>query len=189
MYSLGAIKYHCNSKYLQLYNTLFMKNLQKLFSMTMLVCMAVAMFSCSKDDEENLDVEVGIVGEWKIESTEMLINGQSYDAYIEQAAKQAGMDVEAFQEFFGEAFEVEGDFRFMEDKKFDGEVEGETIEGVWSADGKKLVLEYEEDGEQESEEFIVKSLDSSSAVLSSTEVEEEGGVKIEIESILRLKKQ
>lgn len=162
-----------------------MKNLQKLFSMAMLGCMAAALFSCSKDEEENFDVEVGIVGEWEIESSEMLINGQSYDAYIEQAAQQAGMSADDFKDSFGATLDTEGNFHFMEDKKFTGTIEGDSMVGTWSANDKKLILEY---GDGDDQEFIVKSLNSNKAILSIQDLE---GItpELKIEILLHIERK
>ena len=159
-----------------------MKNVQKLFSMAMLVCMAITMFSCSKDEEEDLAVEVGIIGQWEIESTETLINGQS----IAKIAEQAGMSEEEYKKSFGMAFDQEGEFNFMEDKKFEGEYEGSDIAGTWKADGKTLILEYE-DGDQR--EFVVKSLKSTTGALSSIETVSAGQVESKTETILHIEKK
>ena len=135
----------------------------------MLVCMAVAMLSCSKDEEENLDVVVGIIGDWEIESSEMLVDGQSLDTYVENAARQAGISIEDYKESFGDVFgDVEGSFKFMEDKKFTGKIEDDAIAGTWSADGKALTLSYDDGDNQE---YLVKSLNSTNAILSTKDLE------------------
>lgn len=60
-----------------------MKNLQKLFSMAMLVCMAVAMFSCSKDDEETAYIEDDLIGSWTISNAEITLIGTDTDMNTE----------------------------------------------------------------------------------------------------------
>ena len=177
-----------------------MRNLQKLFSMAMLVCMAVTLFSCSKDDEE-LGVEAGIVGKWEISSLEQLINGQSPSTFVEQMAKSLGISVEEFEEEYGDfstfKAEVEGIMEFKDNKTFFQNIEGQTSEGIWSAgEDRMLEMRYKDEEsseiETETHTYNVKSLTSNSAALSQKDIdaEEIGGkeMDVEFEFIIHLKK-
>ena len=57
-----------------------MKIVQKLFSMAMLMCMAITMFSCSKDEEEAIFAEADLMGKWEITSSDYLMNGVPFES-------------------------------------------------------------------------------------------------------------
>ena len=173
-----------------------MKNLQKLFSMTMLVCMAVAMFSCSKDEEE-LGVEAGIVGKWEISSIENLVNGQSPDRFVTQMAQQLGISVEEFEEEYGDfdGFdeEVSEIFQFNEDQTYVEIINDNKGEGTWSAGvDRTLEVKYENAAGYETYVYDVKTLksDRASLSLSGTDKERIGDSEMDInfEFIVHLKR-
>ena len=143
-----------------------MKIVQKLFSMAMLMCMAITMFSCSKDEEEDLAVEVGIIGKWEIESTEMLINGQNIESFITQLAEQTGRSEEELKEEYShEEEDGKGTFEFKSDKTFLGKKEDSSTasKGVWAAgENRSLIIQYEG---QEEVTLTVTSLKSDKATL------------------------
>ena len=164
--------------------------------MAMLVCMAVALFSCSKDEEE-LGVEAGIVGKWEISSIEELVNGQSPDKFVEQMAQQLGISVEEFEDKYGDfneyEDEVEGTIEYKDDKTFCEHIEDdEKAKGTWSA-GENRTLKMKYAGETTYEvTYDVKSLKSNNASLSIsfTDTEEIGDEEMEIdfEVIIHLKR-
>ena len=100
--------------------------------MAMLVCMAVAMFSCSKDEEEAVFAEADIMGTWTISSQDYKVNGESLTG--------------------GEGFTIGYDegstLSIMEDKKYEITVEDYTYEkGTWAFDGRNtLTLTDSNDG-------------------------------------------
>ena len=140
-----------------------MKNLQKLFSMAMLVCLTVTLFSCSKDEEEAVFAEADIMGSWTITQTEG--DDDSFNFYQKKTT-----------------FEFMEDSKYTANKKFNG-VEY-SQEGTWELkDGKTLIL-TDEDGEEEM--FIVQSLNGETAVFVSSgmpnlpgasTIEVEGGIR------------
>jgi hypothetical protein len=101
-----------------------MKNLQKLFSMAMLVCMAVAMFSCSKDDEEITYSDDSLIGEWTI-----------IDAEIKIIGIDSGMDAKTYPENSILMFSSDNTYKIMTQPAnvaFD--------EGSWTLEGKNVIL-------------------------------------------------
>lgn len=163
-----------------------MKNSQKLFSLAMLVCLTVAMFSCSKDEEEGVDIAAGIVGQWEIESTELLLAGTPVESYIEQTAQQSGLPVETIKATLGDALDLDlqGNFHFTEDNKFTGTLGKEEMEGTWATEGQNLILTDSKGVEQK---FVVKSLKEDSAMLSQTSTQGDGATAVESEVILHIK--
>lgn len=158
--------------------------------MAMLMCMAVALLSCSKDDEE-LGVEAGIVGKWEIASVDVLINGQDFSQYAEEMAKAMGITVEEFKDDFGdEEINVKGNIEFKSDKSFTAEFDGGKSSGTWSAgDNRTLVMDYAGNSSDDVEKYTVVSLKKSSASLSIVDNGDEwNGEGIKYEMILRLKK-
>ena len=176
-----------------------MKNLQKLFSMAMLVCMAVTMFSCSKDDEE-LGVEAGIVGKWKVTSTETIVNGMSADAFIKQLAEQTGvseeevrnndyLDYENSNEDAGTIVEFSSDNSLIV-KENDDE---DNSEGTWRAgENRTVIMKFTNEYGSSEITYDVKSLKSNTATLSIKEervvefMEEE--FEIEDEYLIHMKR-
>ena len=118
-----------------------MKNVQKLFSMAMLMCMAITMFSCSKDEEETIFAEADLMGEWTITQTEG--DDDSFNFYRKEST-----------------------YEFMADNKYTSEREyGQkfTMEGTWKLESGKTLVLTDEDGNEE--KFAIKSLDSNKAIL------------------------
>ena len=164
--------------------------------MTMLVCMAITLFSCSKDEEE-LGVEAGIVGKWEISSVEELVNGQSTEKFVEQMAKQLGISVEEFEDEYGDfngfEDEVQGTFEFKDDKTYAETINDDEGEGTWSAgENRTLEVKYKNEAGYEIYTYDVKTLKSNRASLSlaGTDKEEFGGSEMDVhfEFIVHLKK-
>lgn len=173
-----------------------MKNWQRMFSMAMLVCVAVATFSCSKDGEE-LGVEAGIVGKWEISSVEELIDGQSPEKFVEQMAQQLGITVEEFEEEYGDfasfANDVQGTLEFKDDKTFTEVINDDEERGSWNAGSDRtLEMKYEDEFGYQIYTLDVRTLKSNSASLSFSHTDEEeigdSEMEINFEVILHLKR-
>ena len=137
--------------------------------MAMLVCLAIAMFSCSKDDEE-LGVEAGIVGEWEVVSNEQLINGKDALTFIEEFAEQTDQSVEDLKERFDyEEDDTEGVgaiIVFNSDNTFE-EKDDDTSKGTWRAgEDRTLIMQYKDEFVEYEITYGVKSLNSDNASLS-----------------------
>ncbi|MEM6845407.1 MAG: hypothetical protein AAF944_03500 [Bacteroidota bacterium] len=178
-----------------------MKNLQKLFSTTLIACLAVTLFSCS-DDDEQLSTEVGIIGQWTVESAEMTIDGKSLETFVEESINQLKTQLgdnfddemaELLQESFSE-LDLSEEFEnttleFKEDKTAIVTDEDGTESGTWSANDKELTITFDND----SQKYTVRSLTDNNASLS-TSLEFEGmeleGVdsSTSIEILMNLKK-
>ena len=166
-----------------------MKNLQKLFSIAMLVALVATLFSCSKDEEAEIDTEAGIIGKWEITSTQLLLNGQNPDNF----AQVLGMTPEEFRKAYElDGIEVEdGSMEFMSDKRFEAEGGYGEGKGTWSVDANKsLVMDY--DGSDAVITNTITSLTANSATLSTKDqrVTELAGndFTVNIEYITNLKK-
>jgi len=133
------------------------------------------LLSCNKDDEQ-LSTEVGIIGKWTIESADVMINGKSFESFIDESISQlknqlgdsysdemAELMKEGFAELdFSEEFENTV-IEFKEDKTAIITDEDGTQEGTWSADNKVLIVTI---GNDDPQRFTVLSLTSSNASLS-----------------------
>lgn len=130
-----------------------MKNLQKLFSMTMLVCMAIAMFSCSKDEEEIVVTEADVMGTWNVTSVDS-------DLSLSDFAK-----VDFTTIFSGEDISLTPGYTltFDEESKLTVGVVINSFDGIWKLDGKSLYLSKEE--EEDGTEYVIQSINQESAVL------------------------
>ncbi|MEK6476439.1 hypothetical protein WJR50_02855 [Catalinimonas sp. 4WD22] len=151
---------------------------KNVLSLMLLSFMAVSLFSCSKDDED-FDVQVGIIGEWSLASADILIEGKSMQEY----AKDAGISEEQLEFFDFSEFESETKFDFQENgvlvmKDSEGE-----MNSSWSADKKTLTIT---EGDYDIV-YNVKSLSDTKAVLSYKDESHVYG-DFNIESILTLKK-
>ena len=145
-----------------------MKNLQKLFSMAMLVGLTVTMFSCSKDDEVAVFAEADIMGTWRISSSDLKLNGVSDD------------NISSWYEE-GSTIEI------MEDKKYEISKDDRVYEeGTWSFDGKSTLTLT--DSSDDATPFQIKSLNKEAATLYSYEEESLLGFEIKSEQTINLKK-
>ena len=103
--------------------------------MAMLVCLAVAMFSCNKDDEEIAYTEADLIGAWTVSS-------------IESVAIAGDTKTETFSTL---AYDEDAIFTIEEDKTYSiTDEEGDTIyrEGEWKLEnGKTISLENDQDYE------------------------------------------
>ena len=148
-----------------------MKNVQKLFSMAMLMCMAITMFSCSKDEEETIFAEADIVGNWEITSSDYLVNGASFES----------------GEGFTVGYEEGTEFSIMDDKSYTIASEEYTYEeGNWTFEGKNTITIV--DSNKETKKYEVRSLSKESATFYSSSVDNSLGVEIKSEETLKLKK-
>ena len=158
--------------------------------MAMLVCMAVALFSCSKDEEEELDIETGIVGNWESTSADLLINGMSIDEFAKQIAQISDSSEEDIKEEYGIG-ELKSTYEFTEDNNFTETIEGEgTSKGTWKVGPNRMITLTYSQGHPS--EFQVKSLKSNSAtiVFVDTDSEMDNGQELDVklEYYLYLKK-
>ncbi len=178
-----------------------MKNLQKLFSTTLVVCLAITLFSCDKEDEQ-LSTEVGIVGKWQIESTDIMIDGKSYEAYIEESISELKQQLgDNYSETMGDAIRASLDefdpnsafenttIEFKSDKTVIVTDEDGSGTGTWVADGKQLTINFDD----ESQKYTVRSLTNSQASLAMDggfdDIEiEDADLPMTTEMILNLKK-
>ncbi|MGB3589975.1 MAG: lipocalin family protein [Tunicatimonas sp.] len=178
-----------------------MKNLQKLFSTTLVVCLAITLFSCNKDDEQ-LSTEVGIIGKWQIESADIIIDGKSYEDYIEESINELKQQLgsnyseemgdavrESLEEFDADSAFENTTIEFKSDKTVIVTDEDDSGTGTWVADGKQLTINFED----ESQKYTVRSLTNSRASLSIDggfdDIEmEEADLPMATEMILNLKK-
>ena len=116
--------------------------------MAMLVCMAVTLFSCSKDDEEVTYTKDDLVGTWKITSIETDVIGAD-----------GGTNIPSTLEY-----EENSVFVFSADDKYSVMSENAATvyqAGNWKLEGgKKLVLK-----EDSSKEFEILALNDESATL------------------------
>ena len=148
-----------------------MKNVQKLFSMAMLMCMAITMFSCSKDEEEAIFAEADLMGEWKITSSDYLVNGAPFES----------------GEGFTVGYEEGAKFSIMDDKSYTIASEEYTYEeGTWTFDEKNIITTV--NSNKETKKYEVRSLNKESATFYSSSVDDSFGVEIKSEETLKLKK-
>ncbi|MEM9671465.1 MAG: hypothetical protein ACFB15_22715 [Cyclobacteriaceae bacterium] len=159
------------------------------------------LFSCSKEDEQ-LSTEVGIIGKWTVQSADLMIDGKSYESYVEESINQLKQQLgENYSDVMGDEIEdLFADFdpssefenttiEFLSDKTAIVTDEDGSQNGTWAADGKQLIVTFDND----TQEFTVRSLTSSEASLAmSSEFDDldiEGmGIQNTLEVILNLKK-
>ena len=136
--------------------------------MAVLVCMAVAMFSCSKDDEEAVFAEADIMGTWTISSSDLKVNGVSDESIS--------------------SWYVEGSIlKIMEEKEYEVSKDDYIYErGSWSFDGKSTLTLT--DSDDEATPFQIKSLNNEAATLYSSVEESFLGVELKSEQTINLKK-
>lgn len=101
-----------------------MKNLQKLFSLALLVGMAMTLFSCNKDDEEIAYTENNLIGAWTILTAEITVIGTD-----------TGMDTKTYPENSVLLFSSDNTYKIMT------EVADVVFEkGSWKLEDKNVVL-------------------------------------------------
>lgn len=144
--------------------TKFIQSMKKnVLSLMLLSFMAVSLFSCSKDDED-FDVQVGIIGKWRVESVERILDDKSVEDY----AKTVSLSDEELSEIYFGDFKGRTDIEFQEGFVFlmkDGE--NETTE-VWSNEDQSIYIsDYASDSNSSPWEYWyhVKSLTEDRAVL------------------------
>ncbi|WKN44109.1 copper resistance protein NlpE N-terminal domain-containing protein [Tunicatimonas pelagia] len=162
-----------------------MKNLQKLFSSALTLCLAITLFSCGNDDEEAIFAEADLMGEWTVSSTEINIPGMDLPA--EQMA------------LFGAILSIpEGTtIQLNNDKTY--EQEGAELgflttneSGTWKLEGGKTLVLTSQDNEDK--QYQIRSLNSESAVwyisekMESGDVSIPGATEVTVESTISLKK-
>ena len=130
-----------------------MKNLQKLFSMAMLVCLTLAMFSCSKDEDEIVVTEADVMGEWSVTSVDS-------DLSLSDLANMDFTDL-----FSNEDISLTPGYTvtFDEESKLTVGMVVSSFDGIWKLDGKSLYLSRE--AEQDGTEYVIQSINQESAVL------------------------
>ncbi|MEO0333528.1 MAG: hypothetical protein AAF223_17895, partial [Bacteroidota bacterium] len=172
-----------------------------LFSTALVTCLAVALFSCSNDDEQ-ISTEVGIIGQWTVESADMTIDGKSLETFIEESIndlktqlgdnyddQMAALLEESFEDFdLSEEFE-NTTIEFKEDKTAIVTDEDGTQNGTWSANDKELTITFDND----SQKYTVRSLTGNNASLSTSlefeDMELEGvDASTLVEIVMNLKK-
>ena len=118
----------------------------------MLVCMAVAMFSCSKDDEVKY-TEADILGKWNITSA-------TPDIKVSDIEK---IDSE---EVFKDVL-VQGSTLTFEEDEFSLDLLITLAEGSWKLNGEKLYLSRKSDGDKDKNgtEYVIQSMNKEKAVL------------------------
>lgn len=125
-----------------------MKNLQKLFSMTLLVCMAVAMFSCSKDDEEVSYTQDDLIGNWSVLSSEMATIGGGTDVATPTYPENSVFMISADSKY--SIMTEAADFSYQS--------------GTWKLEEGKTVV-ITENALKTTKRFEIKSLNKESATL------------------------
>lgn len=163
--------------------------------------LTATLFSCNKDDEQ-LSTEVGIIGKWTVQSADLLIDGKSYESYVEESINQLkqqlgnsyndamGDEIEDLFADFDPSSEFENTtIEFLSDKTAIVTDEDGSQNGTWEANDKQLIVTFD----NETQKFTVRSLTGSEASLAMSseldELEMEGmGVESVLEVILNLKK-
>lgn len=150
-----------------------MKNLQRLFSTTLVLFLTVTLFSCNKEDEEAIFTEAGLVGVWTIESSELKINGQSL--------------TDGDTGFF--SYPKNSVIEFLSSKRYNISDESLAViyeEGTWAFDGASTVTLT--DSNDEVTIYTIQSMNGKSARLYSLVEESLLGVSLKSEQTLNLKK-
>lgn len=133
---------------------------KNVLSLMLLSFMAVSLFSCSKDDED-FDVQVGIIGEWTLESAETTFGGKTLQEY----AKETGAteeELKYLEEINLSGLELTSKLNFQENGVLVIQESGSDINGTWSAEKNTLTVTEDD----HTVEYNVKSLSDTKAVLS-----------------------
>ena len=146
----------------------------KVTSWALGLLLTATLFACNKDDEQ-LSTEVGIIGKWTVESADVMINGKSFESYVEESISQlksqlgdsydeqmAELMKEGLSDLdFSEEFE-NTTIEFKEDKTAIVTDDEGTQEGTWSVNDKTLIVTVDDVPQT----FTVRSLTNSNASLS-----------------------
>ena len=132
--------------------------------------------ACSDSEDENVAVDPGIIGEWKVTTAQFLYNEQDPAVFVKELAESLDMTVEELEEAGmkttiqnEEQDEVGATFKFNADKTqqitYPGgdEEDDDTYQGTWSADENTLTVYYGDDNE--GSEYEVRSITKSWATL------------------------
>ena len=140
---------------------------------TMALMMITFGFSaCSDSEDENVAVDPGIIGEWKVASGQLLYEEQDPAAFIKTTAESIGMSEKEIEEANKTAIdehegidEVGGIYLFNADKTYSLSYLGDdkTYGRTWSANENTLTLLYGDD--DEGSEYEVRSITKSRATL------------------------
>lgn len=145
-----------------------------------LTVLTLGFTACSDSTEEEVAVDPGIVGEWKIASAQFLYDEQDPAIFVKNLADSLGTSVEALEKAGmktslenNTAEEIGVAFRFDADKAYEilypdeetGEMSSETDKGTWSVTDKNvLILEPTKDSNSNLE-FEVRSITRNGATL------------------------
>ena len=144
---------------------------------TMALMMITLGFSaCSDSEDENVAVDPGIIGEWKVTTAQLLYDEQDPAIFVKELAKDLGKSVEELEEAgMKTSIQNEGQdevgsvFRFNADKTqqitFPGgdDEEDDTYKGTWSASENTLTVFYGDD--DKGTEYEVRSITKNQATL------------------------
>ncbi|MDF9800038.1 hypothetical protein OKW21_005301 [Catalinimonas alkaloidigena] len=133
---------------------------KNVLSLMLLSMMVVSLFSCSKD-EEDFDVQVGIIGEWTLESAETTFGGKTLQEYVEETGANEE-EREYLEEINLSGFELAARLNFQEQGLLVIQESGSDTNGSWSAEKQTLTVT---EGDH-TVEYKVKSLSDTKAVLS-----------------------
>ena len=123
--------------------------------MAMLVCMAVVLFSCSKDDEVKY-TEADVMGTWNITSAVPDVKVSDLEKINTDSLLAAGNIL------------LQGSTLTFEDESELSVSIGQVItlvEGTWKLSGEKLYLSQEDEDDEIETEYIIQSMDKEKAVL------------------------
>ena len=150
--------------------------------MAMLVCMAVALFSCSKDEEVIISATpADVMGTWTVTSSDIDVKG------VEISDQQKALLV-LLTEAEGNIFKFEDGGKFVKESKnlllTTANTDNNstyTEEGSWQLNGGKTLILTNEDDEKTT--YEIRSLNAESATI--VEVASESGVTVEVTVTLK----
>ncbi len=139
----------------------------------------VSLGSCAKNEGPDIDKDNLLVGTWNVTRAieKEFVNGKLEETWDSND---------------GDAYEIDIDqLQFMSNGKI--RVVGDDVEhtnGAYrlSNDGKKLTLEFDDDGDVDSEDFQIKKLTTSDLELFATDEEEYGGKTYRYEMEMHFKR-
>ena len=137
-----------------------------------LTMIALGFTACSDDEETEVAVDPGIVGEWKVTSGEVFYNDQDPVTFITELAQAAGMNEADMEDAVDKAErerdgidQVGGTHIFEADNTYsfkylgDDNLYGET----WAVDGRTLTLTYRAD--EDGSDYEVREITNQRATL------------------------
>ena len=137
-----------------------------------LVMITFGFSACSDSEDENVAVDPGIIGEWKVASGQLLYEEQDPAAFIKTTAESIGMSEKEIEEANKIAIsehegidEVGGTYLFNADKTYSLSYPGddETYGKTWLADENTLTLFYSDD--ENGANYEVRNITNSRATL------------------------